>query len=225
MNDYDKTTVIAKVCHEVNRIYCESIGDTSQLPWSEAPEWQKHSAINGVEFFFHNKRVSLADMHDNWAREKYATGWKYGPTKDAEKKEHPCLVPYDELPKQQQLKDKFRAGVSRRRPDKYFFNTKEKHMAKKQEEQEEVQAQENPAAGSDSPPAKKVQKPTIARIMHYQIDDPEAAPVAALVVEIDEHGLPTLALFDPATNGIRYKRAVPLADKPTPNHANWPPRV
>lgn len=34
-----------------------------------------------------------------------ADGWKYGPNKDFERKEHPCLVPYNELPEIQQRKD------------------------------------------------------------------------------------------------------------------------
>jgi hypothetical protein len=32
-------------------------------------------------------------------------GWKYGPVKDPEKKEHPCFVPYDRLPTEQKAKD------------------------------------------------------------------------------------------------------------------------
>jgi hypothetical protein len=32
------TTDIAKVCHETNRAYCETLGDNSQPPWEEAPE-------------------------------------------------------------------------------------------------------------------------------------------------------------------------------------------
>lgn len=39
-------------------------------------------------------------------------GWKYGPIKDADKKEHPCMVPFADLPAAQQAKDYiFRAVV------------------------------------------------------------------------------------------------------------------
>ena len=44
------TAEIAKLCHEVNRAYCESLGDMSQPRWEDAPDWQRQSAINGVKF-------------------------------------------------------------------------------------------------------------------------------------------------------------------------------
>ena len=34
---------IAKTCHEVNKAFCESIGDASQPSWNDAPQWQKIS--------------------------------------------------------------------------------------------------------------------------------------------------------------------------------------
>jgi hypothetical protein len=102
-----KAEVIAKTCHEVNRVYCQSIGDDTQVPWEEAPEWQKQSAIDGVVFWMHNSKLTPKDMHDNWMKGKLEAGWKYGPVKDPEKKEHHCLVPYNELPAVQQFKDKF----------------------------------------------------------------------------------------------------------------------
>jgi hypothetical protein len=95
----------AKMCHEVNKAYCEAIGDHSQVPWNEAPEWQQGSAINGVIFHLNNPDAKPEDSHNNWWKEKIADGWKYGPVKDTEKKEHPCMVPYEELPLEQRVKD------------------------------------------------------------------------------------------------------------------------
>jgi len=96
---------IAKVCHEANRGYCKALGDDSQLPWEEAPQWAKTSAINGVRFHLDNPNAGPSGSHENWLREKEKEGWKYGEVKDPEKKEHPCYVPYDQLPKEQQAKD------------------------------------------------------------------------------------------------------------------------
>jgi hypothetical protein len=96
---------IAQVAHELNKAYCESIGDNSQPDWGEAPEWQRSSAVNGVLFHIENPSASPSASHDSWLKQKTEEGWKYGSVKDADKKEHPCFVPYEELPTEQKSKD------------------------------------------------------------------------------------------------------------------------
>jgi hypothetical protein len=96
---------IAKVCHEANRAYCETQGDNSQPDWEICPDWQRKSAIDGVIFHLNNPDANAADSHNNWMRQKQADGWMYGPIKDADKKEHPCMMPYESLPVFQQTKD------------------------------------------------------------------------------------------------------------------------
>lgn len=96
---------VARMCHEVNRAYCQSLGDHSQPKWEDAPEWQKSSAVNGVNYHLKNPDSKPSNSHENWLKEKLATGWMYGDTKDPEKKTHPCIVPYDELPAEQKVKD------------------------------------------------------------------------------------------------------------------------
>lgn len=99
------TVAIARLCHEQNRLYCESIGDNSQVSWDDAPEWQRRSAIDGVLAIIEGKVKGPADSHRNWLEEKVRTGWSYGPTKDVGKKTHPCLVSFEALPTEQQAKD------------------------------------------------------------------------------------------------------------------------
>lgn len=96
---------IASICHEANRAYCKTLGDYSQPAWEDAPQWQKDSAIKGVELHAWSQYSSASDSHDSWYKEKEEQGWKYGPVKDPEKKEHPCFVYYNELPVEQQVKD------------------------------------------------------------------------------------------------------------------------
>lgn len=102
---------IAKICHEANKALCETQGDTSQPEWADAPAWQKESAINGVQFHLDNPDAGTDDSHKSWLAEKEAAGWKYGPVKDPDKKEHPCFVPYEELPSEQQAKDYLFRGI------------------------------------------------------------------------------------------------------------------
>ena len=99
-----KIEVIARVCHEVNRAYCQALGDMSQPAWEDAPEWQRVSARMGVDLHLSGDFGPEAS-HIGWMQQKLAEGWKYGPVKDPEKKEHPCMVPFDQLPREQQAKD------------------------------------------------------------------------------------------------------------------------
>jgi hypothetical protein len=93
----------AQAAHEVNRAYCIAIGDGTQKPWEEAPDWQHESARKGVEGVLAGNGPEQS--HESWLAEKAASGWKYGPVKDPEKKEHPCFVPYAELSEAQRKKD------------------------------------------------------------------------------------------------------------------------
>lgn len=102
---------IAKVCHEANRAYCQTLGDNSQSAWEEAPDWQRQSAINGVEFHMVKPEAGPSGSHESWMAQKLEEGWKYGPVKDPDKKEHPCMVPYEELPLEQQRKDYIFTGI------------------------------------------------------------------------------------------------------------------
>lgn len=96
---------IARVCHETNKAYCETVGDHSQKHWDEAEEWQRQSAINGVRFAIDNSDAPASAQHEAWLIDKEKDGWKYGPIKDPAKKEHPCCVPYADLPIEQRIKD------------------------------------------------------------------------------------------------------------------------
>jgi len=96
---------IARVCHQVNKAYCEAIGDKTQVDWEDAPEWQQSAALSGVEMHIEKPNAGPEASHDAWAQTKIDDGWTYGNEKDPEAKKHPCLIPFDKLPQEQQAKD------------------------------------------------------------------------------------------------------------------------
>ena len=102
----------AAAAHDVNRAYCLSLGDDSQVPWLEAPDWQKESAIAGAIELSKQPNRTAREQHELWLAHKTRDGWVHGAVKDAVKKTHPCMVPYRDLPPEQQAKDTiFRAVV------------------------------------------------------------------------------------------------------------------
>lgn len=46
------------------------------------------------------------NAHDIWAQERLSQGWTYGPSRRDDRKEHPCLVPYEELPESEKVYDR-----------------------------------------------------------------------------------------------------------------------
>lgn len=103
---------IARTCHEINRAYCAALGDHSQPAWEAAPQWQRDSAMAGVRMHLANPDAGPEASHASWMAQKQAEGWVYGPEKNPEKKEHHCMVPFEQLPREQQAKDfLFRAVV------------------------------------------------------------------------------------------------------------------
>lgn len=102
---------IAILAHEANRIWSLLHGDTSHASYVDAPDWQRESAHVGVQKIASGEITTPEQSHESWAMQKFADGWEYGPVKDPELKQHPCLVPYEELPPEQRAKDSIFFGV------------------------------------------------------------------------------------------------------------------
>lgn len=96
--------MIAKACHEANKAICDFNNEPMES-WNDAEDWQRKSAMNGVKELIDDPSLTPEELHVKWMENKENDGWEYGSTKDADKKTHPCMVAYQELPEYQQLKD------------------------------------------------------------------------------------------------------------------------
>ena len=98
-NELQSRLVLA--IHEANKEIQQQTGEF-------IPELSEHltkSILDGVYYVLDNPNCTPEQQHNNWVHFKRADGWKYGSIKDFERKEHPCLVLYNELPEIQQRKD------------------------------------------------------------------------------------------------------------------------
>ncbi len=43
------------------------------------------------------RELLAKNAHDHWAKKRLEEGWKYGPNRDDDRKEHPNLIPYEAL--------------------------------------------------------------------------------------------------------------------------------
>lgn len=46
------------------------------------------------------------NVHEVWSASRIAEGWQYGGMRDDARKQHPCLVPYNELPENEKEYDR-----------------------------------------------------------------------------------------------------------------------
>lgn len=46
------------------------------------------------------------NVHNVWARQRVAEGWRYGPERNDHSRQHPSLVPYEQLPESEKAYDR-----------------------------------------------------------------------------------------------------------------------
>lgn len=188
---------VAAACHAANAAYCRSLGDDSQMPWGEAPENIQASVLAGVEFHLANPDAGDAASHENWLAFKEADGWVFGEVKDLEKKTHPCMVPFDELPKEQQFKDAlFRTIVHATAPHYADLEGAAAKAAKAKPSAKEVRA---PKARKIRPiDPEKEGEPLSAEHLQQLIADAETVEVAFSDGKQEIAGIPALRISGPA---------------------------
>lgn len=95
----------AMTAHAVNRAYIAATGGAIPPEWDETTEAHKQSLITGVNAHFADDNLDAAESHKLWLEHKQREGWQWGPEKDEQLRLHPCFLPYDQLPREQQVKD------------------------------------------------------------------------------------------------------------------------
>jgi len=74
--------------------------------WDDRDEAFKKQFLKVIKRQCGNDKFPNAEIaHDSWWREHERMGWRYGSERDPTKKIHPDMVPFDELPKDEQDKD------------------------------------------------------------------------------------------------------------------------
>ncbi len=103
---------VARVCHEANRALQAVQNDPAvpvAPPWDDCGEEMQRSAESGVAAVLNG--ATPAESHRAWVKFKRNHGWVYGEVKDEIAATHPNLVPYEDLPEEQRVKDDLFAAV------------------------------------------------------------------------------------------------------------------
>jgi hypothetical protein len=94
---------IAVICHEACRQLDRALRDDLREPWSKTTWWMRQTCIASVMFHIQNPDAAQDAAHEDWRKHKFELGWKAGPIPNEAIMEHPCLVPFAELPEEQRI--------------------------------------------------------------------------------------------------------------------------
>ncbi len=67
------------------------------------------------------------NVHEVWAQNRINDGWTYGPVRDDIRRQHPCLVPYDDLPEREKDYDRATSQETLKLILKSGFTISKKH--------------------------------------------------------------------------------------------------
>ena len=83
---------------------CAARKDRPELPYEPSPLDTSGVALD--EQILVLTELLAKHTHDVWAQQRLAEGWRHGPTRNDARKEHPNLVPYEELSHEEQEYDR-----------------------------------------------------------------------------------------------------------------------
>lgn len=88
---------ICKLCHDANNELMVANGETPQGAWDTLDDHLKQMTRDSVQVIINDPTITAEDIHNTWMDNKRRDGWVYGTTKDATKKTHPLMIPFDEM--------------------------------------------------------------------------------------------------------------------------------
>jgi hypothetical protein len=102
-----KKEIITKLIYEAARL--EAIWSKRSIvpeKWEERDKEFRRQMIEVVEKYLTMEKLPTPEeAHNSWMKSYFEMGWKYGEKRDIEKKTHPDLVPFDDLPQDEKDKD------------------------------------------------------------------------------------------------------------------------
>ena len=100
-------TQMGRVWVSIVRDYCAFAGHDIPGHFDARPEEFQIGLLSAIDKHMDNypNAQTPEESHNLWLAKHAQMGWVYGSCRNEEAKTHPCMVPYDELPNDQKLKD------------------------------------------------------------------------------------------------------------------------
>ena len=104
-----RTPGIALAVHTANAEFRQALGEPPGLSFAD----NLASLLSGIESIEDDPSLTPEYSHDLWWQVKISDGWEYGPELDKDRKTHPNMVHYADLPEEQKWKDELFGSIVR----------------------------------------------------------------------------------------------------------------
>lgn len=94
----------ARICHSAIMAISSCIGEPC-IGYDSLGESVRAGIRETIHLVLRDPRTTAEMLHVKWMTDRISEGWQYGPSKSYTSMQHPCLVPYSELPLIQKVKD------------------------------------------------------------------------------------------------------------------------
>ncbi len=101
----EKIEKIARTAHDAIRGWRLANGQDGIPEWADAPEWMISATKESVIAVLRDPHMAASTQHEQWMAAKIRDGWTYGAVKDPDARTHPLLIPFDQLPEVERMKD------------------------------------------------------------------------------------------------------------------------
>jgi hypothetical protein len=115
---YFKNKTLVIPVSSLAKLIHKCVGTIPRIDGSKPPKWSKLSfedkqlSYRAIINILNNyPKFTPEDAHEVWMKAKINQGWKYGEQYNETAKLHPSIVPYDELPDSEKLKDEIWASL------------------------------------------------------------------------------------------------------------------
>lgn len=105
---------IARVVWEANRQLQIADGeDWPDEPWDAAPEWRKNITTGTVSLVRSGIVANAGQAHEFWKHSMEIMEWEWSHEKNQARKQHPSLIPWEELTPRAQLGQRLLVLITR----------------------------------------------------------------------------------------------------------------
>lgn len=100
----DDDQLVMSCCRVAHEVYRAGLEDSEMREWALAPEAERAVVVESVVAAISG--TTPEQWHRRWCEKMASDGWKYGPARNEDAKEHPNLVNYESLDGEQRALDR-----------------------------------------------------------------------------------------------------------------------